>query len=186
MTYRIFFLTLSLFSYTSLSAQSVFFTRTGNIQFFSQTPLEDIKATNKKVYSSLNTETGSLQFLVQINQFEFKYSAMRDHFNEEEYMDSKKYPVAEFKGKITNLSSMDLTKNDMYSAVVEGQLTMHGVTQPVRAAASLTVNNSQIIGVAKFYVRLEDYTIKVPKIVFKKIAEVVEVTVNATYLPFKN
>lgn len=179
-------LLIVLMHHASVFSQSLYFTRTGNIQFFSKTPLEDIKANNKKVYSTLNTETGALQFLVQIKQFEFKYSAMRDHFNEAEYMDSKKYPVSEFKGKITNLSSIDFKRNGIYSATVDGELTMHGVTQPVRAAANITINEGQVVGATTFSIRLEDYQIKVPKIVFKKIAEVVEVTVNSTYLPYKN
>ncbi len=167
-------------------SQSFFITRNGTIQFFSKTPLEDIKAVNKNVYSSLNTATGSLQFLVQIPKFEFRYSAMRNHFNDEDYMDSKKFPTADFKGKITDLSTIDFTKNGSYNVNIEGPLTIHGVTKTIKTLASITVNNGQITGAATFPVKIEDYNIVPPKIVFKKIAEVVEVTVNCIYTPYKN
>jgi polyisoprenoid-binding protein YceI len=186
MPYKAIFLIIALFYHPFLTAQPLFFTRTGSIQFFSKTPLEDIKAVNTKVYSTLNTQTGTLQFLVQIPQFDFKYSAMKDHFNDEDYMDSKKYPTAEFKGKIMDMSIVDFTKNGTYSLQIEGPLTMHGVTKTIRTLASIAVNNGQVTGVATFPVRLEDYNIKVPKIVFKKIAEVVEITVKCLYLPYKN
>lgn len=166
-------------------AQPLFVARNGNIQFFSTTPIEDIKAINKKVYSSLNTKDGVLQFLVTINQFQFKRAAMQDHFNDEDYMNSEKYPRSEFKGTITNLSEIDFSKNGTYVAHVEGQLSMHGVTRTIKMNANLTINNGKITGTAKFPVRLEDYAIKVPKIVFKKIAEEVEVTVNCQYQPYK-
>ena len=186
MQHKIFITTLFfLISHFFLSAQPVYFTRSGHIQFFSQTPLEDIKANNKKVYSSLNTQTGALQFLLKVSQFQFKYSAMRDHFNDEDYMDSQKFPTAEFKGKITDLSSINFTVNGTYSASIEGSLTMHGVAKTIRTTASFQVNNNQITGVATFPVKLEDYDIKVPKIVFKKIAETVNVTVNCIYAPYK-
>jgi polyisoprenoid-binding protein YceI len=111
---------------------------------------------------------------------------MKDHFNDEDYMDSKKYPTAEFKGKITDISVIDFTKKGTYNVQIEGALTIHGVTKTMSTPASITVNEGQINGIATFPVRLEDHNIKVPKIVFKKIAEVIEVTVNSVYLPYKN
>lgn len=171
--------------FSATVAQPLYVARDGNIQFFSATPIEDIKAVNKKVYSSLNTQDGVLQFLVLIDQFQFKRAAMQRHFNDEDYMHSEKYPRSEFKGTITNLSEIDFSKNGTYTANVEGQLSMHGVIRQVKMNASLIVNNGKITGTAKFPIRLEDYNVKVPKIVIKKIAEIVEVTVNCLYQPYK-
>jgi polyisoprenoid-binding protein YceI len=173
---------LSVVSY----GQSLHVTRDGQISFFSKTPLEDIKAVNKKVYSTINTETGAVQFLLKIMDFEFKYSAMQNHFNDEDYMHSVKYPNALFKGVLLNKDSVDFNKPGTYSSLVDGELTMHGVTNRVKARATLVVGNGQITGTAVFNVKLVDYQIKVPQIVFKKIAEVIEVRVNCIYQPFKN
>ena len=166
--------------------QSAYVTRNGQVSFFSKTPLEDIKATNKKVYSTINTETGAVQFLLKISDFEFKYSAMQEHFNDEDYMHSAKYPNALFKGILLNKDSVDFDKPGTYSSMVEGELTMHGVTNKVKTRATLVIGNGQIIGTTIFNVKLVDYQIKVPQIVFKKIAEVIEVRVNCSYQPFKN
>jgi polyisoprenoid-binding protein YceI len=186
MKYQFITLLIALLFHSMVYAQSFFITRNGTIQFFSKTPLEDIKAVNKNVYSSLNTATGSLQFLVQIPKFEFRYSAMRNHFNDEDYMDSPKYPTADFKGKITDLSAIDFTKDGSYNVNIEGSLTIHGVTKTINTPASITVNKGQITGATTFSVKIEDYNIVPPKIVFKKIAEIVEVTVNCLYSPYKN
>ena len=55
---------------------------------------------------------------------------MEEHFNEN-YMESDKIPKATFKGKITNLSSVDFTKNGTYDVTVEGDLTIHDVTNKI-------------------------------------------------------
>jgi polyisoprenoid-binding protein YceI len=162
-------------------AQPTLITKSGSIQFFSATPIEDIKAVNDKVYSSLNTQTGMLQFLATIRNFEFKRSAMQEHFNDEDYMYSEKYPTAAFKGNILNKEAVDFTKDGSYSAIIEGDLNMHGVTNRIKTKATFDVRNGIISANAVFPVRLEDYKIKVPKIVIKKIAEVVEVTVSSQY-----
>lgn len=180
-----FLVAILLLTVGSAIGQPLYVARNGNIQFFSATPIEDIKAVNKKVYSSLNTKDGVLQFLVMIDQFQFKRAAMQRHFNDEDYMHSEKYPRSEFKGTITNISAIDFSNNGTYTANVEGQLSMHGVTRTVKMNTSLIVNNGKITGTAKFPVRLEEYNIRVPKIVIKKIAEEVEVTVNCQYLPYK-
>ena len=167
-------------------AQPVLITKNGSIQFFSATPIEDIKAINNKVYSSLNIETGSLQFLATIKYFEFKRSAMQKHFNDEDYMHSEKYPTSAFKGSIIDKESVDFTKDGSYSAIIEGDLNMHGVTRKIKTKAIFDIRNGLIAAQATFPVRLEDYNIKVPRIVIKKIAEVVEVTVSCQYQPSKN
>ena len=55
---------------------------------------------------------------------------MEEHFNEN-YMESGKYPKSVFKGSIRNLSDINFAENGKYPAKVEGDLTIHGVTQPV-------------------------------------------------------
>jgi polyisoprenoid-binding protein YceI len=164
-----------------VSSQPLLITKNGTIRFFSATPIEDIKAINDNVYSSLNTQTGMLQFLATIRNFEFKRSAMQKHFNDEDYMHSEKYPTSAFKGSIIDKESVDFTKDGSYSAIIEGDLNMHGVTRKIKTKATFNVRNGLIAAQATFPVRLEDYNIKVPRIVIKKIAEVVEVTVSCKY-----
>ncbi len=167
-------------------AQPVLITKSGSIQFFSATPIEDIKTVNNKVYSSLNTQTGVLQFLSTIRNFEFKRAAMQEHFNDEDYMHSEKYPTAAFKGNIIDKESVDFTKDGSYSAIIEGDLNMHGVTRKIQTKASFEIRNGRINAQATFPARLEDYNIKVPRIVIKKIAEVVEVTVSCQFQTAQN
>ena len=89
--------------------QERFFTKTGSISFFSKTPLEDIEAHNRSVTCVLDSKTGNVQFAVLMKGFEFKKALMQEHFNED-YIESDKYPKAEFKGQIVNNSEHRLYK----------------------------------------------------------------------------
>ena len=113
-----------------LHAQDIQLTRTGKITFHAGSSLEDIDATNNEVSSALNTKTGELVFNVLVKSFHFRRALMEEHFNEE-YMQSDKYPKAQFTGKITNLKDADFGKEGSYNVNAEGDLTIHGVTRKV-------------------------------------------------------
>src|SRR5580698_2600874 len=86
----------------------ILITTTGNVQFFSKTPVEDISATNSTVSSLINSSTDSVLVRMRNTSFVFKNGLMQEHFNEN-YMESTKYPLDEFHGKIT--PKVDYTKD---------------------------------------------------------------------------
>ncbi len=162
------------------SSAQVHFTKNGMISFYSSAPVENIKADNNQVISTINTTTGELQFSLLINAFHFKKSLMQEHFNEN-YMESKKYPKATFKGKIVDLSKVNFAVNGNYAVTVSGDLTMHGVTNKITAPGTVSVNGGVISASSKFPVAVADFKIKIPALVKDNIAKVVDVTVSCTY-----
>lgn len=154
-------------------------TKNGHIKFYSETPMETIEAHNNSVNSALDITTGDIVFKVLIKSFEFEKALMQEHFNEN-YLESDEYPNATLKGKIANLDEIDLTTPGNYDAVIEGDLTIHGVTQQVKEKGTLVVSNDKMFvkGNAVFSVLLKDYKIKIPKAVTENIAETIEVTVD--------
>lgn len=175
---------LILFLFVSLlnaQAQENYMTRNGQISFFSTTPLEDIKAVNNEVASVINRKTGSMQFIVLIKSFQFRKAAMQNHFNGKDYMDSDRYPKGELKGTITNINTVDFTKDGTYPVTVEGTLSIHGVSNKIKTTGNIIVKGNSLTASAVFTIRLADYKISVPTIVSKKVAEKVEVTVNCNY-----
>ncbi|SEW06590.1 YceI-like domain-containing protein [Chitinophaga sp. YR573] len=166
------FLTLSCF------AQDIYSCKNTTLSFFSATPMEDIDAITSKGVSAINVKTGAVYFKVAVNTFKFKKSLMEEHFNEN-YLESDKYPNAEFKGKITD--NIDLHKDGTYNVTVEGTLNMHGVDKLYREKATITVLGGKPAAETKFNVHLADHKIKIPTLVVKNIAETVEVTVKANY-----
>lgn len=163
----------------SAQAQRVF-TKNGSINFNSKTTMETIDATSNQVTSVLLPNTGDIQFSVQIKSFHFKKALMEEHFNET-YMESDKYPKAVFKGKITDLSKVNFSKDGTYNVTVSGDMNMHNVTQKATANGTITVKGGKISANSSFVIKLADYKIDVPKVVRSNISETVTVTVNCTY-----
>lgn len=160
-------------------AQKVY-TKNGNISFFSKAPLENITADNNQVMSVLNQQTGEMQFSVIIKSFKFKKALMEEHFNEN-YLESNLFPKAVFKGAVSDISKVKFTTDGIYNVMVSGDLTMHGVTNKVSTAGTLTIKNGVALGSSKFIVKLADYNIAIPKLVKDNISETIEITVNCEY-----
>jgi polyisoprenoid-binding protein YceI len=158
-----------------------YITRNGNIAIYSHTPLEDVKAQNNEVASVLNGATGDLEFKLAVKSFHFEKTAMEDHFNNDDYMASGKYPKAGFKGKITNISSADLTKDGKYNVTASGDLTIRDVTKPVTATGTLTVSNGKVTLASTFTIKRKEYNVIGESFVQKKISEDIQITVNCQY-----
>jgi polyisoprenoid-binding protein YceI len=178
----ILFTYLFLFSLNS-PAQKVF-TKSGKVQFVSKTPVEDIEATHKSAVCVLDTETGSLDFSILIKGFEFENEEMQEHFNSD-YLESDKFPKAQFKGQIINNSSINYKKPGRYNAQVKGQLTIHGVSKETQTTATIQVEADHVAANSGFTVQVADYNIKIPALVKNKIAKSVTITIDARLDPLK-
>ena len=177
-------LLLGLVILTSLGFSQKYITKNGHIKFYSETPMETIEAHNRQVNSALDIESGDFVFKVLMKSFEFEKALMQEHFNEN-YVESDKYPNAMFKGKVSNISTIDFTKPGEYKAMVEGELTMHGVTQKIAESGTFIVKEGKIDGSSTFMVKPENYKIKIPNTVIDNIAEEIEVTVNVSLDEYK-
>ncbi|HBH05691.1 MAG TPA: YceI family protein [Flavobacteriales bacterium] len=173
-----------LFAIAALLSISVFsqryFTRSGEIVFYSSTPVEDIEAINKTVASVFDAKSGKIEFAVTLKSFVFEKALMQEHFNEN-YVESDTYPKATLKGDIQNISELNFAKDGNYPVKIAGKLTMHGVTKDVAADGNFAVKGNTVLGTAKFMINPEDYNIKIPSVVRNKIAEEIEVTVTMNY-----
>ncbi len=165
---------------TTTSFAQNFMTRTGKITFNATAPSspEKIEAVNNEVANILDGKTGNIVFQVPIKSFKFERELMQEHFNEN-YMESDKYPRADFKGSITNLAEVPLTKDGTYNAKVTGKLTMHGVTKDVSAPGSITVKGNSVKATANFSIKLTDYNINIPAVVADKIGKEAKITLES-------
>ncbi|MRG47717.1 YceI family protein [Chitinophaga sp. SYP-B3965] len=162
------------------SGQEIYSCKGPKISFFSSAPMEDISAVSDRGVSAINIKTKAIYFKVHMNSFQFKKALMQEHFNEN-YVESEKFPFAEYKGKYAE--DVDFSKNGTYPVNVEGTLNLHGVERSYKGKGTITVRDGKFNVNSKFNVTVADHKIKIPTLVVKNIAEVVEVTVNADYQP---
>lgn len=164
-----------------VNSQNIYKSTDGTVSFFSETPVENIDAENKTLTSLLNVKTGEIAFLVTNNGFKFDKPLMEEHFNEN-YIESDKYKVSSFKGKITG-ELLDYAKDGTYKVKAKGTLDMHGVEKEREIEGTITVKEGKVSISCEFDILLKDHKIKIPKIVTEKIAENVLVKVNINLAP---
>jgi hypothetical protein len=165
----------------AVSAQK-YMTKNGYIGFYSHTPMEEIKGDNNQVAGVLDISTGDMVFQALIKSFHFDRALMEEHFNEN-YMESDKFPKSSFKGKITNLSSVNFSKNGTYDVTVDGELTIRDATNKISTKGIIEVVTGSINATSKFKIVPEDYKINIPGVVREKINKNLEVTVIMKYAP---
>lgn len=146
------------------------------VSFFAGTPLEDIDANSDKLVGVIDTETNSFAFRIAMNSFQFKRELMQEHYNEN-YLETDKYPNAEFKGAIEG--DFDLTTDGEYHVKAKGTFTVHNVEKEYEITAVLSVKSGVTSLEATFPIVLEDHDIDRPSIVLMKIAEKADITVKA-------
>ncbi len=149
------------------------------VSFFSKAKIEDITAQNTKASSIFNLESGDIAFSIPITEFEFAKSLMKEHFNEK-YMDTEKFPKATFQGKITGYQQKT---SGPQVAKANGKLTVHGVTKEVEIPGTVEITGGSVLLHSKFMVKLDDYGVPRPQLLWQNIAEEVEVSIDFTFIP---
>jgi len=179
---------LSLFIFALLLALNVhtlcaqvYTTSAANLSFFSSARLEDIEATSKKGSVVLNTATNEVLFKVTISSFVFKNGLMQEHFNET-YMESAKYPNAEFRGKINE--TINYAVPGEYKVTVTGSLTIHGVIIDRTIPGTITVKAGMISLSSSFIVPVSAHKIDIPNDKISNIAQDIKVSVHADCTPY--
>jgi hypothetical protein len=166
-------------SCSALLGQNLKRTDSARIEFVSEAPLELIKAVSSQCMGVLDLSKHEFAFRVRVRSFEgFNSPLQKEHFNEN-YMESDVFPNALFTGRI--IDDVDLTEPGEYKVRVKGQLTIHDVIDERVISISLKVCKDKSIDFSgQFNVDLESHKIKVPRIVYQKIAETIDVTVKGT------
>ena len=154
-----------------------YMTRNAEVYFFSdKDAVEVVEATNNQVGAVIDLEAGEIAFQIQMRAFHFDIALMEEHFNEN-YVESELYPKATFRGSFVKLPK-DL--NTPQTLTVSGTMEFHGIKKEIEIQVILSLKDVVLQGDAKFYLLCSDFNIDIPKIVSDKIANSIEVTVNAS------
>lgn len=150
----------------------------GKIKFFSEAPLENITAISNDAIGIIDLTKMDFAFSVKMQSFKFEKSLMEEHFNEK-YVESEKYPRATFTGTLQNFNP---SAKGPQAVVAVGKFTIHGVTKDVSVPGTIEIDNKKNLHVnAKFMIKLEDYNIERPTLVWQSLAEEVEVTTDFVF-----
>lgn len=152
------------------------------VNFDATTPIDKLpKAENKTAIASLDTKTGKLAFEITIKNFTFSNPRIQEHFNNEGWMNSDKFPTATFTGELTNLKAINFGKDGTYPAIVLGDITIHGITRPMEANGSIVVKDGKITATSDFKIRLEDFGVNGGAIAAGKVSKEPAISISAEF-----
>lgn len=159
--------------------QNRYYAEKASLTFFSDGVIEDISASNTTVTSIFDLAHMDVAFLVKVKDFQFEKKLMQVHFNEK-YMETEKFPKSTFIGSVTGFNA---SREGAQTVTAIGKLSIHGVTRDVKIPGTLEKRGANLFLKSKFTVRLEDYNINIPQIIWQNVAEDVTVELNFTYNP---
>lgn len=162
------------------ASSQIWMAKNAKIRFFSTTPIEDIEAITQTAAGALNLKTGRIFFKATMKSFKFEKALMQEHFNEN-YVESDKFPYAEYDGIIQNIP--ELKVDGTYEILIKGYLTLHGVKAPRDVKATLKLKDGKLESKAVFLVPCHEHSIKIPNVTRKNISDNIEVTVDANFIP---
>jgi hypothetical protein len=154
----------------------IFESSSGEVSFVSEAPLELIKASSDELRGLLRVDDRTFAFSIPTQSFKgFNSPLQQEHFYEN-YIESDIYPKATFQGKI--IEKINLLEDGEHVVRAKGMLSIHGVEQERIIKVKLIAKNKKILASTSFEVKLDDHNIIIPKMVFHKIAEIIDVSVN--------
>ncbi|MFH7004776.1 YceI family protein [Flavobacterium bizetiae] len=159
-----------LFTAYSVIAQDKFSTNTGTINFEASVPFfEEVKAVNRQVAIILEPKTSTFICTVIVKDFRFKLDMMQQHFNEN-YMQSRRYPKAVFKGKIEKFDLKNVDEIEKQYQI-KGKLVLRGKSKDVIVSALIKRVGDGIQIVSDFPIAVSDFNIQIPEEIAAKISK---------------
>ncbi|MBK8564052.1 MAG: YceI family protein [Saprospiraceae bacterium] len=157
----------------------VFSVKKSNVSFTSDAPLEVIRASSDGLKGLIDNDEHTFAFTIDLTTFQgFNSSLQREHFNEN-YLETYTHRKASFSGKL--IEKVDFTKDGTYTVRAKGKLQLHGVTNERIIKSEVTVKGGKFRLRSNFTVLLAEHDISIPKIVHQKIAEEIQVAVDAEF-----
>ncbi|MFD2201135.1 YceI family protein [Shivajiella indica] len=171
----IFFLGILLLQNVSFGQE--FLTKDGKVIFISKASLSEFTGESDQLNGLVDIEKNLLDFYIDLNTLKTGIG-LRDRHMRENYLETKKYPFAEFTGKMDTVPQLDEGKK--VEVLAKGKFKIHGVERELEVKGFLIKKgNSQLELNANFKVKLSDYNIDIPKVMFYELAEEQEVSISA-------
>ena len=154
-----------------------------SVVFKSSTTLLDFEGTTDKVDGYLYWEGDSLfgpdnQIYFEIPLATFDTGiGKRDRDMREDVLETEKYPLAVFKGTITESNQ----NGNQYSLISKGTMSLHGKVQQLVINGNASLNGDELIVDSQFSIFLKDFDIEAPSLMaFVKVAQEIKIIVRLT------
>ncbi|MEX0595087.1 MAG: YceI family protein [Candidatus Paceibacterota bacterium] len=162
----------------NLKAQS-FMTENGKAIFHSEVPLHTFSGSSEHLVGMINLETKVVDFYLDLTTLDSGIQK-RDR-DMRETLKTDKYPFAEFYGKI--ISDFDLNSSSIQKVLVKGSFKIHGVEKEKEFSGTLKITSEGLLLTGNWILRLEDYDIEPPSLLFVKVDQEQKIEIEALLKP---
>ncbi|WP_317174861.1 YceI family protein [Pararhodonellum marinum] len=163
----------------------VFKTDKGYVEFLSKAPLNEFTGKSEKLNGMIDLDKNIIDFFIDLNTLKTGIG-LRDRHMRENYLETSKYPFAEFTGKVNGLNEDLIEKLHAGQSVdATGKFKIHGQEKSLDVPGTLTLSEDKqsMVLEASFLIMLSDFDIDIPKVVFYELAEEQKVSIKATLKP---
>ena len=107
-------------------------------------------------------KSSDIYFEVQLNSLDAGNSMYNSHLKEN-YLETEKYPYASFKGRIIMITPLT---DSSYAINVFGDFSIHGKAKALEITGVVTPDEKAFRVECDFVVKISDYEIEIPKLMF--------------------
>ncbi len=168
------------FLFPEKSDAQVYLNTEGYVEFISTAPLLEFKGTSENLAGMLNTETGEVDFYVDLASLDTG-NRRRDRDMRQVYLETDKFPFAEFSGKLN--APFDPEADGEQSVTVTGNFEMRDISREMTIAGTVEVLEEGLRVKANWQVKLEDFNIDRPRVVFYELSDVQTINIDITLYP---
>lgn len=145
-------------------------------KFRSEVPLHSFTGSSKHLVGKISLADSTVDFYLDLATLDTGNNK-RDK-DMRKTLNVKEYPFAEFFGSI--ITPFDPASNLKQSVKVEGDFTIHNVTQHIEVDGALQKTTEGLAVEASWVLNLTDYNIKPPGILFYRVDEEIHIQIETT------
>jgi polyisoprenoid-binding protein YceI len=154
-------------------------TESGKATFHSEVPLHSFSGTSENLTGMIDLENKVIDFYLDLSTLDSGISK-RDR-DMGETLKTDQYPFAEFYG--TMISEFDPDSSGAQEVKVEGTFKIHGLENENNYTGTLEYTSEGLLLKAGWVLRLEDYNIIPPKLLFIKVDQEQKIEIEALLKP---
>lgn len=161
------------------AASQSYLTKSGHVEFDSSVPLHSFTGVSDRLMGKITLPDSTVDFYVDVHTLETGIGK-RDN-DMLETLEAEQHPFAEFYGKL--VSDFNTQHTRPQKVTVEGEFTVHGVSNTVTIDGTLQKTGDSLKVTANWTLNMKDYNIKPPGILFYRVSEKIDISISATLAP---
>lgn len=171
-------LALTIILMVTVCAQSQhYLTQNGSVTFISRAPMLEFEGKSSNLVGLINVSADSVDFYIDLNTLDTGIELRNRHMRES-YLETAKFPFAEFTGTFS--PSLETGSTTVQHVIAKGTFSIHGVSKEMEISGTIThINQNNIKLEAGWIIKLSDFNIDIPRVVFYELSEVQTVKIDA-------